>query len=343
MSDGGFGAGVNRFGLDLYRTLPPGNLVFSPASVSLALSLAWAGARGKTADEMRAVLGQKGSPAEVVAAGLALARQLQDPGRKAVFRLANRLFGEASYRIVPAFVEAQLELVSFRGAPEAARARINAWALEETRQRIRDLLPPGSIDAETRLVLANAMYFLGDWARPFERTRTGEAPFYAAGGAERRVPTMRQIGEGFAHAAGDRFQALKLAYQDADVAMTILLPNERTGLIRLEDWLTAERLERLDRDFVPKLVDISLPKFEIDPAASLAIRERLVALGMKLPFDQGCADFRGIADPPNPDDRLVISNVFHKAFVKTDEKGTEAAAATAAVMMIFGSAPPRDP
>ena len=160
----------NTFGFDLYQRLrkQPGNLVISPASLTTALAMTWGGARGETAAQMRKVLHLEGTPDEVMATSGQLARSLQDPSRPIVFRIANQLFGEKTYELVPAFVEktrtdfgAPLELLDFKAAPERARLRINEWVEGKTEKRIQDLVPPGAVKPDTRLVLVNAIYFLG--------------------------------------------------------------------------------------------------------------------------------------------------------------------------------------
>ena len=181
-----FASGSNAFGLDLYGRLKArqGNLVFSPASLTMGLAMAWGGARGETASRMQEVLHLDGSPSTLMQASGELAAALRDQARPIVFHIANRLFGEESYRFQQAFLDATtaangapLEPVDFKGESEKARARINGWVEEQTERRIRDLVPFGGVDATTRLALVNAIYFLGDWKEPFEKEATQAAPF----------------------------------------------------------------------------------------------------------------------------------------------------------------------
>lgn len=331
----------NDFAFDLYRELRarPGNLVLSPASVALALQLAWAGARGATADQMRQVLHLQGTPAEVMQAAGALGTRLQAPDQPLKFRIANRLFGESSYHFEQAYLDAAraaygapLEAVDFRHHGEAARVRINSWVEQQTERRIRDLIPRGALNADTRLALVNAIYFLGDWETPFAREATRNETFHPDTGDSRDVPTMHRHGA-MRFAQRDGYKALELPYRGGQMSMLLLLPDQADGLAALEQSLTAAQYEATVQALQVQQVNLSLPRFEIDPAGALPLGASLRQLGMSLPFDPRQADFSGIANPPDPRDRLFLSEVFHKAFVKVDEKGTEAAAATAAIMV----------
>ncbi len=342
----------NELGFDLYRRLrrTPGNLVMSPASITTALAMTWGGARGETAAQMGKVLHLEGTPDEVMTTSGELARALQDPKQPVVFRIANRLFAEKTYKLVPAFVEktrtaygAPVEPVDFRNKPEPARVHINEWVEEKTEHRIKDLIPPRAIDPEMRLVLVNAIYFLGDWAVPFEHYSTRPAPFHLTASEQKDVPTMNRTGT-FRIGQRDGVTALEIPYKGGGMSMLLLVPDAVDGLAAVEESLDGTRLDSLVGAMKEERVWLALPKFELNPGASLALRQDLEALGMPLAFNPRKADFTGIANPPNPDDRLVLGEVFHKGFVRVDEKGTEAAAATA-VMGIRGGAammaPPR--
>ncbi len=340
----------NAFGLDLYRKLrtTPGNLVVSPASVTTALAMAWGGAKGETAAEMKNVLHFDGSPAEVTQSSGKLMAALTAPSRPIVFRIANRLFGEKSYRFEPAFLEstraaygAALEPVDFKGAPEGARALINGWVEGQTEKRIRDLVPPGGVKPLTRLALVNAIYFLGDWETPFKKEATRPMSFFVSATDKKDVATMHRL-ERLPFAQKEGLKALELPYKGGDLSMLVVLPDRIDGVRTLEESLTAAQLDAIVSSLAPTRVSVSLPKFEVDPPTSLALGDTLQAMGMALAFDPERADFTGIANPPDPRDRLSISSVFHKAFVKVDEKGTEAAAATAVVMVAGTAARPQE-
>ena len=344
--------GSNEFGFDLYRRLrgTPGNLVISPASLTTALTMAWGGAAGETAAQIGKVLHQAGPADAAMATSGRLARSLQDPARPVVFRIANQLFVERSYPLVPGYLAktrtdfgAAAEPVDFKGAPERSRARINHWVEEQTAKRIQDLVPPGGVTASTRLAIVNAIYFLGDWAVPFERASTQPAPFHATPAEARDVPTMNRVG-GFRVAHKDGVTAVELPYKGRGMSMLLLVPDALDDLAAFESTLDAARLEALVAALKGERVWLSLPRFEVRPSRSLSLADDLAALGMPLAFDPGAADFTGMANPPSPAQRLVIARVFHKGFVKVDEKGTEAAAASAILMAetaaIAGGPPP---
>src|SRR5262249_19661684 len=198
-----FARSSNTFGFDLYTPLArkPGNLVVSPASISTALTMTWVGARGDTAAQMKRVLHFEDTPQATLHASAGVSAQLRAPGQPIVFRIANRLFGESSYRIEPAFLDATreafgaaLEGVSFKGAAEGARVHINQWVEAQTEKRIQTLLPAESVNGLTRLVLVNAIYFLGDWLSPFEKDSTSPEPFYVSPAVHKDVPTMHELG-----------------------------------------------------------------------------------------------------------------------------------------------------
>ena len=337
----------NEFGFDLYRRQcqKPGNLVMSPASVTIALTMTWAGARGETAAQMRKVLHLEGTEDGVMTATGELASSLQDPSRPGIFRIANQLFVEKTYELAPAFVEtvrqafgAPVELLDFQEAPEPSRVHINEWVESKTERRIRDLIPPRAIEPDTRLVLANAIYFLGDWEEPFPERATHPAPFHLTASETKDVPTMHRT-DWLPVGRKDGVTALAIPYEGGDLFMIFLVPDKVEGLAALEGSLDGGKLQALLGAMERDHVQVSLPKFEVNPAESMSLAEDLKALGMPAAFDRNRADFTGIANPPDPEDRLVISKVFHKGFVRVDEKGTEAAAATAVVMNRAGSAP----
>jgi serpin B len=338
----------NAFGFELWRRLPDPskNQVISPASLSMALAMTWGGAKGATASEMQAAMRIEGSQAEVMKTAGQLASSLADPKRDVVFRIANRLFGEKSYRFEQPYLDATraaygapLEALDFAKATEASRVRINAWVEKETEKRIQDLVPPRGIDPETRLVLVNALYFLGDWDEPFDKERTRENVFHLSASAKADVPTMSRGGS-MLYAETPELTALELPYRGSSMSMLFVVPREIDGLAKLESGFDASKVDGLVKSMKHESVFASLPKFEVAPPSSLEVGDQLKALGMKLAFDREKADFTGIANPPSPDDRLYIGKVFHKGFVRVDEKGTEAAAATAVAMPRAGSAPP---
>jgi len=343
------GAASNLFAADLWARLRDrrGNLAVSPASAWLALAMTQAGARNATDAEMIRVLHLPAEAGPMRTAAGNLLAAWNDPARTSyTLRVVNRLFGEKTYRFEQPFLDltrdvfrAPFEPVDFVGAADASRGHINAWVAEQTERRIRDLLPPGSLDDTTRLVLTNAVYFLAKWLVPFQRQATHDAPFTTASGSAANVPTMHQTAN-FRFAQPDGLQVLEMRYRGEELAMDFFLPRDRAGLPALEASLSAAALDGWVAALAGTRVMVSLPKFTIDPAGSLSLSDVLRQMGMASAFDPSTADFTGMAVPPDPRRRLYISNVFHKAFVKVDEEGTEAAAATAVVMVEGAGMPP---
>lgn len=336
----------NAFGFDLYQRLrgKPGNFVMSPASLTTALTMPWGGARGETAAQMKTVLHLEGTADEVMAASGQLSRSLRDPSRPIIFRIANQLFAEKTYKLVPAYVEktraafgTPVERLDFKKAPEPARLHINRWVEGQTERRIKDLIPPREVERDTRLVLVNAIYFLGDWKVPFDQGETWPSNFHLTAAEKKSVPTMHREG-GFLVAQKDGVTAVDIPYKGGELSMLLLVPDEIEGLAAVESALDTKKLESLVSALKGEYVALALPKFEVNPGESLSLGEDLKEMGMSLAFDRDKADFTGIADPPNPADRLALAKVFHKAFVRVDEKGTEAAAATVVGGVMGGAA-----
>ncbi len=339
------GGSVNDFGLALYRAAaaPRGNFVVSPASVYLALAMTEAGARNETEREMVAAM----RLARVGDAPHALIGQQQrvwaEPHEGYTLRVVNRLFGERSFtfeqpylQLVEGTYAAPLEPTDFRNAAPAARTRINDYVAEQTEQRIRNLVPEGLLTDDTRLVLVNAVYFLAEWAEKFEHSATFSQPFYVDGAATgAQTPLMHALQQQrYVHQDG--VSAIELPYAGGEVSMLVLLPDARDGVAALERDLSVEKLDAIVAAMQPTRVAIALPKFRLEPGEPLRLRDALVAMGMRSAFDDGAADFSAIA--PIGDTRLYVSEVLHKAFVRVDEEGTEAAAATAVVMAEGGAA-----
>jgi serpin B len=338
----------NALGFDLYGRArsAPGNLAMSPASISAALAMTLGGSRGETEAQMKRVLHVDGSRDAVMSDWGKLSRGLQNPARSLTLRIANRLFGEKTVKFEQPFIDktqadfaAPLEPNDFINAFEPARAHINSWVEEQTEHRIKELLPPAALDKLTRLVLVNAIYFLADWAEPFEKTATYDAPFEVSPGAPKKTPTMHRGGP-HRIAQGDGVKVLELPYKGGDASMLFILPDRKDGLADVESSLTAAKLDAWKAALASQAVAVSLPRFEVSPTPSMSLGEDLKKLGMPDAFEREKADFTGIANPADHRERLKIDKVFHKAFVKVDEKGTEAAAATAVVMAKGGGPPP---
>lgn len=339
-TQGALAAGTNAFGIDLYRVLRKarGNIAVSPFSVSMGFTMAWAGARGETAAQMRKVLHAASAPDATLDAEARLLATFRQPAEGVTLRVANRLFGERTYTFEAAYLErtkaafgAPLEPLDFVTAPGAARLHINDWVATATEQHITNLIPPSGVTKATRLVVADAVYFLGAWAEPFNPRVTAPSAFHASATRSKDVAMMHQRGPyRFAHTDGVR--VLEVPYAAGRVAMTFVLPDAIDGLEEVESRLTSPTLDGWFGALVPSpTVLVTLPRFKIEPAA-IGLRSELVDLGMTLAFDPRAADFTGIANPPRPEERLYISDAFHRSLVKIDEQGTEAVAATAVVM-----------
>ena len=342
------GAALDAFGLDLYRALSPGqtNMVFSPTSISLALAMARAGARGQTAAEMDAVMHALASDEHagwLNALDQALASRsgtsTDDSGQAlpVTLRIANAPFAQQGMPLEAAYLEtlaarygAGLRLVDYISATEAARQTINAWVDERTEQRIPELLVEGVLTPATRLALVNAIYLKAPWQTPFEPKATQEGVFTRADGSTVEVPFMTTTAS-LPYASGDGWQAVEIPYVGGSLALTIILPDD---LADFERALTPDGLAAITSSLSDTQVALEMPRFGIESKTELATI--LAALGMPTAFGDG-ADFSGITTA----EQLAISNVIHQANIDVDEKGTEAAAAT--VVMMEESAMPSEP
>ena len=329
--------GNTRFALDLHSRLRPGsgNLFLSPYSLSTALAMTYAGARGETATQMARTLHFDVPGERLHAAFAELARRIIGEGQSRPYKLsvANSLWGQEGTRFLPGFLQvmaddygAGLRQVDFRSAELTCRT-INAWVEEQTGGKIKDLIQPSYITSLTRLVLTNAIYFKGEWANPFPKGSTKDETFLATGDGRVTVPMMRQVGR-FNYLEGDTFQALELPYASDDLSMIVLLPRAADGLATLEESMTPNRLDTWLADLQSHRVDVALPRFKIE--ARFELRGVLPAMGMPDAFDRDRADFSGMTGGRD----LYISAVIHKAFVEVNEEGTEAAAATGVVMAL---------
>jgi len=338
----------NALGFDLYARIraKSGNLAFSPASVMAALAMTYGGAAGHTRDEMARVLRLDPGPEGATAVGKAFSEFTKKDGKGVVLRMANRLFGDARHEFEPEFLEATktafgapFATMDFRTAYEPARLSINQWVASQTERKIRDLIPVGGVRPETRLVLVNAVYFLGKWQNAFDKKATRPDSFYLPSGSAKQVPMMHASGQRrYGEAPGVKL--LELDYKDDDFAMLFVLPNARDGLGAVEASLSPEVFGRWAGALHGATTDVVLPKFKIDPTESLSLSQPLNELGMQLAFDRAEADFSHMAKIRTPEERLAIADVFHKAFVAVDEEGTEAAAATGVVMAVPTSTRP---
>ncbi len=345
--------GNTEFALDIFGILssdaPSDNLFFSPFSISTALGMTWAGAEGETEVQMADVMGFTLPQASLHRSFHGLLERLSLEYRESfggedaeplVLEIANALWVEATFRLLDDYVNlAETEYgavarnVDFMGDPDGARVAINDWVSERTRERIQDLLAPGVITGMTRVVLTNAVYFKGSWLHQFQEGATWDDDFTLLDGSVVSVPMMHQT-EAFPFGRGYGCKAISLPYSDGMSSMLVLLPDGDIG--ELESNLDLETLETIRDGMFNTQVYITMPSFEF--TSSFSLKETLEDMGMTDAFDPGLADFTGFTG--NRD--LYISAVIHKAFVKVDETGTEAAAATAVVMALT-SANPQQP
>jgi serpin B len=340
-------SGNSVFAFDLYQALreDDGNIFYSPYSISLALAMAYAGARGETAQQMADTLQFVLSQDHLHPAFNSLDLELSERGEGARgkdeegFRLniVNAIWGQKDYQFLSTFLDllaenygAGLRTLDFANAPEESRLTINNWVSDQTEGRIEDLIPQGLIDILTRLVLTNAIYFNAAWQYPFSEEVTRDGSFYLLNGKEVTVPMMSQT-ELLGYAEGDSYQAVELPYDGGELSMVIFLPQD-SHFEAFEEALDAQRLDAIVKDLESRQVALTMPRFEFESRFSL--KEILAAMGMPIAFSEG-ADFSGMTGGHD----LFISEVVHKAFVSVDEAGTEAAAATAVIMTLTALPP----
>ena len=339
------------FSIDLLEQLraesPEQNIFCSPYSVSVALAMTYAGARGETANEMasalRYELGQDDLHPAFGALEAEFARrnedgqEVDDPtgedhdGPAFQLSTANTTWGQQGYGfdqdfldLLEAYYGAGMQLVDFVGSPEDARQQINEWVEAQTEDRIEDLLPENSIRSTTRLVLTNAIYFVAMWKYPFDESQTSPGTFTGLEGQETTVDMMHQSIE-VPYAEIDGHQLVELPYANDDTSMVVIVP-AAGEFASFEDAFSVDRLAIMLGETTTPEVELTMPKFELESKFSLV--EVMENLGMERAFGGG-ADFSGMVDG---DSSLFISEIVHQSFVAVDELGTEAAAATAVVM-----------
>lgn len=338
----------NALAVDLYKQFAEqggdaDNLFFSPISVSAALMLTYEGARGQTQGEFEKVLSLEDADGRLAShkSYAGVLGRLNGQDKPYELSPANAVWVERTLPLRDAFVDtlkkhyqAGFESVDFKNDFEKQRQRINGWVEDRTRERIKDLIPKDTLDAMTRLVLVNAIYFKAPWAMPFDEGMTEKQVFHlhpAANADESKtvsVQMMRQSRERFQYAVMDGYDALKMYYKEGDLSMVVLLPDESAGLPALEKKLTGELIDNTLKQMKRGMVNLYLPRWETTQDYDL--KPALKALGMSDAFTEE-ANFTGISDSAEAE-KLYISDVLHKAFIAVDEEGTEAAAATAVII-----------
>lgn len=325
----------NKFALDLYaRTKSEkGNFFLSPYSILSAFAMCHAGARGDTREQLARAL-HLAAPSERVGEDFAEfnrgLHKIQENGDITI-GVANSLWVQQGYKFLPGYLsavgkhhDAEISNVDFAGDSKGVRKKINEWTAAKTANRITGIVPPNGLSPDTKMALVNAIYFKGDWSQEFQHEATRDEPFWIT--PERSVdwPLMWQK-QSFLYAENTGTKLLVLPYKGEELSMVILLPTEKGGLEDLENRLSVEYLKNLLGAARTEETHVCLPKFTLD--GGFELNELMQALGAKDAFDQAAADFSGMDGSRN----LFISAALHKAWIKVDEKGTEAAAATAIV------------
>ena len=344
-------AGNTAFAWDLFHLArsEDENVFFSPYSIASALTMALAGAKGDTASEMRDLLHLELSDDRVHAIRNGLDILIatspdtfgDDDREPLTIQVANSLWGQAGYPFLDEFLnllaanyDAGMNLVDYMAAAEEARQTINTWVESMTEGRIVDLIPEGAVNGMTRLVLVNAIWFKGNWVNEFDLDRTTDAPFTLLDGTVIQVPLMRGGGN-FLYGSGEGYQSVSIPYA-GDAAMVVILPDDGR-FNEVAARLDPKEIARLHNSRGLRRVDLTFPKFEF--RSNLGLNPILQSLGMTKAFEspgpENGADFTGITAVKE----LFIAEVIHQAFVKVDEEGTEAAAATAIMIEATSAGP----
>ena len=337
--------GNNRFALELYGKLSQSeeNIFFSPFSISTAMAMTYAGAGGSTAEQMENALHFGPNGEHLHASFSNLMRNLYPDRAKGVYELsiANALWGQKGFSfrrqfidITKRYYDAGFKETDFRKKAEHSRKTINRWVENNTKGRIKDLLPQGSVDELTRLILTNAVYFKGRWEARFDERMTSSAQFELTTKEQKEVLMMRQS-EYFNYFADEIIQVLEMPYKGQRLSMVVLLPAERTGIKSLEEGLNNDNLTKWLAALKRREVDVYIPRFTM--SSEFVLNKALMSLGLTDAFKRDRADFSGMSDD---EEELYISVVVHKAFVDVNEEGTEAAAATGVVMKLTSAGQP---
>ena len=326
--------GNTTFALSLYNQLKTGeaNLCFSPLSLSMALSMTYEGARGNTAKEMAAVMHLPRDQETVRHASRTLLKHIHSLGKQGdiVVHMANRIWPREGYAFLSDYWDtlktyylSDIETVDYAHPLEAA-TDINRWVGEKTANRIEDLVRPGALTPTTRLVVTNAVYFQGNWQTAFDQARTITAPFTTPSGRIVPVPMMHLKGD-FNYTENDRLRALALPYAGNTLSMILLLPKRAPDFRYLENALSTANLKTCFSKLAGQKVNVAIPRFTMD--AGINVSHLLTNMGMEDAFTKK-ADFSGM----DGSKKLYLDSVLHKAHIDVNEKGTEAAAASAVIV-----------
>ena len=336
--------GSNQFAVDFYLEIKDSgeNIFFSPFSISTAFAMAYEGAKGNTSRQMEDVFYFEDDYIERTASYAAIHNIINAKSKKYELHTANALWAEQNYTFLENYTSTirnyyggNTTNMDFINNAEQSRQEINRWVEEKTKEKIKDLLPAGSINYLTRLVLTNAIYFKGEWVKKFDKDDTKDMPFKVDSETEVTVPMMKLSGENarFNYAETENMQILEMMYDGGNLSMLVLLPRE--NLDEIEPELSAENLAKWKSMMRERKIDVYFPKFRLETEYSLP--GTLQDMGMTDAFSWPEADFSGMDGGRN----LFISGAFHKAFIEVNEEGTEAAAATA-IVMTMGMAFPNE-
>ena len=348
--------GERDFAFDLHRQLTTkgGNVFASPFSISTALAMTTAGARGATSAELVKALhlpdgfGPKFRALAKSVASIPMIPEYDPETRRNVPRLpyrlsiANSIYSQRGWKFLDAFRRSVAEdyFAEFGeldfGKSEAARQTINEWVAKKTNDKIKDIVPPGLLTADTRMVLANAIWFRGTWDEEFKEHKTADGPFTTGLGKDIVVKTMHRV-DTLSYTETPDAQILELPYKSREMSMVVILPKAKDGLVAVEKAVTGASFAAWMSGLQSKLVDVAMPKFEL--TSTLDLVSALKALGVQLAFSETASDFSGIVAPSPSVPSLFIGAILHKAFVAVDEHGTEAAAATVVGMFPTSAMP----
>ncbi|XP_052242981.1 leukocyte elastase inhibitor-like [Dreissena polymorpha] len=337
---------ASKFSLDLFQHVvsqnPHGNLFMSPSSISVVMTMVQTGARNETRNQMISTLQfQSNDQLLILADAEQFVKVLNKGSDHVILRSANRLYPNSDKGILEDYIKAvvkhfasDVKNVDFKLNPEGSRQEINKWVEEVTNEKIKNLLPSGSINSLTRMVIANAIYFKGNWAIQFEPKSTKKSDFHTLDGKSLKIDMMKREMKKVRYGENTALdcKVLHLPYIGDEMAMVVLLPNTVTGLLEMEKRINVKKINQCIEDVYSPTVKVSVPKFKLE--SSLQLSDTLSALGMPDVFDANKSDLSGMGKD------LFVSEVFHKAFVDVNEEGTEAAAATAGTIVFFSAPPP---
>lgn len=326
----------NLFAVDLFKQIQSAsdNLIFSPYSIGTVLAMIYTGSGGKTLAEMSEVL--YFPPPELldpVESGMRKSLQATDTMQGTDFRLANAIWAQDNFSFLPDYLgrveklyDAPCTLMDFVNTSnrEESRKKINHWVEDKTNNRIPDLIQPGILDASTRMVLTNAIYFNGGWMFPFDKAATSPSLFHTSKQESIKTDFMHQT-RSYPYYEDQEIQAISLPYKNNRMALVVILPKSIEGWRMISQVINYERIKLVTSGMETREVQIALPKFRSE--LQINLRQELISMGMGSAFSQN-ADLSGMTGEKN----LYVDEVIHKAFIEVSETGTEAAAATAAII-----------